>query len=457
MRNKGGNSSTALLLTGTEIMNAASQTSYRLAPFSADVTIPLGHRCMGILPRKSEKILDPLFAHGFVLLGSGEPIVYCAVDWCEIRNGAYDRWREVLAKAAGTRPQRVLVSSLHQHDAPVTDTGAENLLAKEGLAGELFDMPFHEQTLERVANALADSLESAQPVTHVGTGQAAVEKVASNRRVQLPNGQVHFERGSSSGGDPVLRDAPDGLIDPNLKTVSFWNGSTPLLALNAYATHPMSYYGRGEVSADFVGMARDRRQRDDLKVHQIYASGCSGDVTAGKYNDGSPANRELLADRIYRGMVEAWDATTTEPLTRVELRTTELLLEYRKDATHTAESLQRTLDNTQADVRDRILAAMGLSSRRRVAANQPIDFSCLDLGHAKIVLFPAEAFVRYQLLAQETAPDAFVCSIGYGECWPGYIPTASAFDDGFTNSWLWVAPGAEERVTTALKAVLKNA
>ena len=48
----------------------------------------------------------------------------------------------------------------------------------------------------------------------------------------------------------------------------------------------MSYYGKGGVSADFLGLARKRRQADDPKVFQIYASGCSGNVTAGKYNDG---------------------------------------------------------------------------------------------------------------------------------------------------------------------------
>ena len=74
-----------------------------------------------------------------------------------------------------------------------------------------------------------------------------------------------------------------------LKTLCFWNGDTPLCALSAYATHPMSFYGKGGVSADFVGMARKRRQADTPKVFQMYASGCSGNVTAGKYNDGDPA------------------------------------------------------------------------------------------------------------------------------------------------------------------------
>ena len=225
----------------------ANDTPLRLAWFRADVTVPIGHRLMGILPAKAARVADPLEARGFVLLGADAPIVWVAVDWCEIRNEAYDRWREVLAAAAGTEPSRVLVTSLHQHDAPVADLGAQRLLDDVGLPNELCDPKFHEDAVQHVANALRECLPSARPVTHVGVGRGVVHEVASNRRVVLASGQVAFSRGSNSGGDPAMRDAPEGLIDPWLRTLSFWDGEQPLLALHAYATHPMSYYGRGEV------------------------------------------------------------------------------------------------------------------------------------------------------------------------------------------------------------------
>ena len=141
--------------------------------FSIDVTIPLNHRCMGVLPTKSAKIVDPLYAHGFVLLGAERPIVLCAVDWCEIRNGAYDQWREALAKAAGTTRECVLVSSLHQHDAPVTDAGAAKLLAEVGLPGELYDEAFHDDAVRRIATALQDSLATRSAHYACGIGPGA--------------------------------------------------------------------------------------------------------------------------------------------------------------------------------------------------------------------------------------------------------------------------------------------
>lgn len=442
----------------TVLIGAGKQDAFgawRLASFSADVTIPLGHRCMGVLPTKSQKIADRLYAHGFVLLGPGKPIVQCAVDWCEIRNGAYDDWREALAQAAETTKERVLLSSLHQHDAPVTDRDAAKLLADVGLKNELYDEAFHTATIQRVAQALKDALPHAQPITHVGTGEAEVQEIASNRRV-VKDGQVTFHRGSRSGSDPFYREAPVGLVDPMLKTISFWNGEEALLALHSYSTHPMSYYGRGEVSADFVGLARARRQRDDFSIKQIYVSGCSGDVTAGKFNDGSPDSRVALTNRLYQAMVAAWKATQRVPLQTVTFRHAELRLPYYSHAVVSQKRLTAKLADTKETTEQRILAAMGLASRQRVEAGQPIDLGCLDLGVAQIVLFPGEAFVGYQLMAQQMRPDSFVMSIGYGECWPGYIPTQSAFEDNFHDSWLWVDRGSEARVRTALESILES-
>jgi hypothetical protein len=405
---------------------------------------------MGILPTKSQRVADPLSAHGFVLLGEDLPIVLCAVDWCEIRNGAYDQWRDALAASAGTTRQRVLVCALHQHDAPVIDRGAARLLAEVGLPGELYDEAFHDDAVHRAATALADSLASARRMTHLGFGQARVEQVASNRRVVYPDGRVSFDRGSRSGAEPFHRDQPEGLIDPYLKTLSFWDGDQPLLALHTYATHPMSYYGRGEVSSDFVGLARDRRQRDDFSVRQIYVSGCSGDVTAGKFNAGTPDDRFALVDRIYRGMVAAWQETRRVPLSHITFRHAELQLDFHPDPQLAPAALEAALHDSQRPAEQRILAAMGLSSRQRVAAGQPIDLVGIDFGPAQIVLFPGESFVAYQLMAQQLRPDAFVLAIGYGECWPGYIPTDAAFADGFHDNWLWVAPGSEQRMRQAL-------
>ena len=160
---------------------------------------------------------------------------------------------------------------------------------------------------------------------------------------------------------------------------------------------------------------------------------------------------------IFDGMTETYfRGWKNSNIDDIEFRNEKLELRFHPGR-HLSENALRTvlLDQTQT-VEKRILAAMGLASRLRVESGQAIDLPCIDFGVAQVVLFPGEAFVAYQLLAQKLRPESLVMSIGYGECWPGYIPTDANFDEHFQDNWLWVAPGSEQRITTALGQVLKS-
>ncbi|NBV24496.1 MAG: hypothetical protein EBS05_21580 [Proteobacteria bacterium] len=349
----------------------------RLASFSADVTVPMGHGMMGG-SWLSKSVADPLFAKGIVLLGSDKPVVLVSVDWCEIRNAAFDRWRSVLAEAAGTEPVRVLVSSTHVHDAPVADLEAERILKEHECVGTVCDVKFHEEAVQRVAAALRESLKTAARVTQLGLGQARVEKVASNRRYLLPDGKIYF-------------------------------------------------------------------------------SGCSGNVTAGKYNPGMRENRVVLAGRIYQAMAEAWRDTKKTPLEKLAFRSVPLTLEPRNDPEgFTVAGSEKLLAAGQKPF-TQCLAAMNLSWRKRAATGQPIDVPLVDFGPAQFLLLPAESYVEYQLHAQTVRPDSFVMVAGYGESAPGYIPIERAWDEKDSNlgDWCWVAPGSEARMKAAIEQVLK--
>ena len=64
---------------------------------------------------------------------------------------------------------------------------------------------------------------------------------------------------------------PVGTIDPQLKTISFWNGDDAIAALTYYATHPQSHLCTGMATPDFPGLAPNTRQ-DETQVPHILST-----------------------------------------------------------------------------------------------------------------------------------------------------------------------------------------
>ena len=421
----------------------------RVAVFQADATPPLGSP---VAYAPARKIEDPLSARGIVLLGAGQPIVLCAVDWISIANGGHDAWRKSLARAVGTSADRVCVHVLHQHDGVRCDFTAEELLAPHGLAGKRFDVPFVRQTIAAAADAAKEALDKARPVTHLGIGEARVEKVASNRRILGPNGRVAIARSSSYRiPEPILSRlqaearrqgydlsaarveealaAPEGVIDPLLKMLTFYQEDEPVVSLSYYATHPQSYFGKGDVTSEFVGLARAQHEAQ-VGLSLVHFNGAGGNVAAGKYNDGTPRARVELTERMADGMKRAWEATKKVPLTAAdcEWRVERVRLPVAEHLS--ADALRRTLENGQAAEGDRLSAAGKLAFVLRMQEGEPIDLCCLKLGEAYIVHMPGELFVEYQLAAQQMRPQSTVCMAAYGDCGPGYVGTEIAYAQG---------------------------
>src|SRR5207302_7242090 len=149
----------------------------------SDVTPPVGHPLCGGWIKPVRAVDDPLRALGVILLGMGQPVVLCAVDGCGLRNEANRAWRRALAKATHTVPENVTVHCVHQHSAPFTDVEAERLLETVHGAPPSLDLKFFERVVRQAAEAARASLARTVRFTHVGTGRARVERVASNRRI----------------------------------------------------------------------------------------------------------------------------------------------------------------------------------------------------------------------------------------------------------------------------------
>ena len=243
------------LLLGLFSPSPALAGALRIAVFEADITPPIGSPLCDALVMPAKEIVDPLSARGIIILSDEKPIVLCALDWVGIGNSGHQAFRVALAKAAGTTVDHVCVHCLHQHDAPGCDFQADEILFPFGLGGKLFDPIFARKAIGWVSAAAQKALQNPKTVTHLGIGKAKVEDVASNRRVMGPDGMVKYVR-YSAAKDPNVRAEPEGLIDPYVRLLGFYDGDKLLVSMTYYATHPQSYYGKGGVSYDFPGLAR---------------------------------------------------------------------------------------------------------------------------------------------------------------------------------------------------------
>lgn len=424
----------------------------RIATFDIDASPRVGSP---LAYDPCDGIETPLTCRGVVLLIEPSPVVYCAVDWIGIANGAHRHFRERLAEAAGTTADRVAVHALHQHDAPWADLTAAELLAAEGIEHQVFDVPWFRDVVDRAAAAVREAIARPSTVTQIALGAGEVAQVASNRRILGPDGKVQYTRWSATK-DESVREMPVGLIDPLLRSITLLDGDRPLVTTTFYATHPQSYYRTRLANSDFPGLARDGRQAETGVLH-VHFDGAGGNITAGKWNDGSPENRRILADRLAAGMRLARDAERTIPITSAQVGWRSVAIAL-PPAEHLDESaLVATLGDDSATAAVRGAAAADLAWLRRCRAGETIDVGCLTLGDARILFLPGELFVEYQLEAQAMLPERFVAVAAYGDYGPGYIGTAVAYDEGGYETSARasrVAPGVERVLREALRELL---
>ncbi|HVR85422.1 MAG TPA: hypothetical protein VMU54_13990, partial [Planctomycetota bacterium] len=357
------------------------------------------------------------------------------------------------ALAAGVPVTHVSIHMTHTHSAPLVDARAEQLLAATSKPVKHLDLDWMARMTTEAARAVETGVHNLQPFTHIGLGQAKVEHFASTRRVKGPDGKIQVRYSATK--EPELRAQPEGRIDPWLKTVTFYDGDTALVRLHYYASHPQSTYGDGKVHPDTPGLARSYLEGEE-GVSQVYFTGCAGDVTAGKYNDGSPERRQALSKELYSGMIRAIAATQKEAVSSFSWKSIDVVLPPKEDPKFPPELLRRTLEDPEAPAEKRQAAAIRLAWAERVRRRPALDLGRLRIGSLDILHLPGEPFVEFQLYAQSVRPDRFVAVAGYGEGGPGYICTDEAHaEGGYEPTQSMVAPPTESLLKSAIAELLK--
>jgi hypothetical protein len=243
-----------------------------------------------------------------------------------------------------------------------------------------------------------------------------------------PDGKVRAVR-YTTAPDPKIRAEPEGVIDPEVSLLSFWNGEQPVAVLSYYACHPQSYYRTGVPSPDFPGIARFIRGQAVPSALHVHFNGAGGNIGAGKYNDGNKENRMTLALRLAEGMKHAWKATKKQELTASDINWTSVPVKLPPAHHLKEEELRETLASSRP--RGEVIPGAGeLAWVLRCKAGHEIDIGCLRVGQTRVLHLPGELFVEYQLAAKSMRKDLNVAMAAYGDYGPSYIGTSVAYSEG---------------------------
>ncbi|NLF72899.1 MAG: hypothetical protein GX575_28010 [Candidatus Anammoximicrobium sp.] len=422
----------------------------RVATFRADLTPPLGTPTYPS-GKPLETVETPLWAKGVVLDDGRQRVVLCAIDWCGLCGPVHRLFRDKLAEGAATEASHVTVHTVHQHTAPYLPIGTLERQVTTGGPSETLDPSVIRQLAQRLGDAVKASLEQFRQFDSIGAGQAPVERVAAARRILTDGGKI-LTRWSACK-DPDLRAKPEGRIDPMLKTITLAHGDKPLVRIHYYATHPQSFYGDARVCYDVPGFARERLEEKE-QVFQIYFTGCAGDVTMGKYNDGTPQARTELADRLYAAMEASVAATRIEPAGRLVWRTLPLVLQLKDEADRDLAKNRALRDDPTQPAKARQQASRRLALAEWLS--QPLQLNLLRLGPVQVVHLPGESMIEFQLFTQQQRPDRFLAVAAYGDLATGYICTEEAFSQGgYEPSASRVAPNSEAALKQAIRNLLE--
>src|SRR5262249_44176556 len=155
------------------------------------------------------------------------------------------------------------------------------------------------------------------------------------------------------------------------------------------------------------------RRTAETGVPHLYFTGCAGNLAAGKYNDGAPENRPVLAERLYRALVASEQRAERVEAGRLVWRSRNV--PFPPDLRRREGEWAAVLTDPAGRQVERCQAALRMVWIRRHAAGGAISLSSLAIGDRICLLhLPGEPFVEYQLLAQELAPERFVAVAGYG-------------------------------------------
>ena len=191
-------------------------------------------------------VLDDVYARVGIIQAADAPVLVLAVDTLGFGVAEISALEDVIGKATGIPPTRILIASSHSHSAPI--------LCPVDLFGGF--SPYFDGLCDRVGELAKGLLSRMEPAV-LSFGKSSCDFNVNRRRI-------------TPEGIAVSGPNPDGVVDKSVPILACHNADGSLIGLFfSYCCHPTILLGP-EISGDYPGQAQlalETRHRQSVTLY----------------------------------------------------------------------------------------------------------------------------------------------------------------------------------------------
>lgn len=388
------------------------------------ITPPVGVDLTGYIgrPGPSARVHDELYATALVLDDGATKAAIVSLDILGIDFDQDAALRKDISETTGIRPQNILIASSHTHAGPAAQT-----LRGCGSPDENYLRWACSRIVSTVQDASCNLCNAGLFVTGAESG------LGINRRDWV------IEKGAQAS------ETSGRITDPEVKALLVrQDGGQTVLVLN-YACHGVVMGGDNmDISADWIGAARDVLEESPWVDTAMFLQGCCGDINPrcrGTFEEVRCAG-ESIARPLLAALPRA--VPLTDPRLRVAWKSVDLPLtdlppeeELEQEISFRHGEVERMRAEGASRVMLEVDRAMLSWAKDCLKAHEAgggpseitVGLQAIAIGPVVVAGIPGEAFCEIGLRIKEmSSADIFVAGYANGNI--GYIPTAAAYREG---------------------------
>lgn len=419
-----------------------------------NVTPPVGVDLTGYVARTgpSNKVHDDLFATAMVLDDGTKRIGIIAIDLVGTDMAQDAALRDAISKATGIEPRNLLIASSHTHAGPAVGVLRE--------CGE----PDEAATRRLWSQIVAAAKEANENLVEARLSYARAESdLARNRR-----SWVIAAKAQQSPTSGVITDREVGGLLVEME-------GRPSAVIFNYACHGVVLGGDNlEISADWIGAAREALEASGSIETALFLQGCCGNInppTHGAFDEVKRAG-ESVAKPLLDALATA--KPIDDPKIKVAWKEVELpYMELPSEQELAQEITFRRIEIEKAQAGGASIelkvhkAHLGWAqdALKMVVEGGPesvrVGLQAISIDGVVLATLPGEPFCEYGLEFRK-ATKSGVMPVGYANGNIGYIPTAEAYKEGGYEvddaikyyAVKMIGPGSEQIIVDAMKGLL---